>query len=479
MEQRPTRSEGLTPVPLHLCPDSCSFNGNCFQKVDGRFQCACFKGLVGKSCEQPQLSACFNNCSGRGSCVHGLCHCSPGHWGADCTRSRAYAPLPFQQLMMTNHTHPQRHQGLSPVRDRLRVYVYELPWTVATRLELESGPVIDSIYRAFEIFYAQLLHLPDVRTENPYEANLYYIPLMSHFYTGNIQPDSGHLRVVVRYVRERFPFWNRTGGRDHVVWLSGDRGGCGTTHIDEAAAPIRIVHFGFLGTHDQLGSRDRGVGPKDRPCVLRAKDVVAPPHVEVKADINIEEVHRRALSGAPPLLPRNTTLFYAGSIRMRNREYSGGARQELHALHQQLISSKDPRAAQLSVVSGQVLNYSHALMTAKFCMAPYGSGWGIRLSQAALCGCVPVIIQDWVAQPLEPLLRYSRFSLRLSSDMVRGAGGLMAALEAVGEEELRRLQRELAKVYRAFLWDTARGGLAFNFTLEALHRSLVNMWTMA
>jgi hypothetical protein len=30
---------------------------------------------------------------------------------------------------------------------------------------------------------------------------------------------------------------------------------------------------------------------------------------------------------------------------------------------------------------------------AKFCLAPYGHGWGIRLSQVMAMGCVPVVVQ--------------------------------------------------------------------------------------
>ena len=30
---------------------------------------------------------------------------------------------------------------------------------------------------------------------------------------------------------------------------------------------------------------------------------------------------------------------------------------------------------------------------AKFCLAPYGYGWGIRLMKLIVAGCVPVIIQ--------------------------------------------------------------------------------------
>ncbi len=38
------------------------------------------------------------------------------------------------------------------------------------------------------------------------------------------------------------------------------------------------------------------------------------------------------------------------------------------------------------------------MQRAKFCLAPMGFGWGIRLAEAMVTGCVPVIVQDHVYQ---------------------------------------------------------------------------------
>jgi hypothetical protein len=37
--------------------------------------------------------------------------------------------------------------------------------------------------------------------------------------------------------------------------------------------------------------------------------------------------------------------------------------------------------------------YESAMRAAKFCFAPYGHGWGMRLSEAVAMGCIPVIVQ--------------------------------------------------------------------------------------
>lgn len=45
------------------------------------------------------------------------------------------------------------------------------------------------------------------------------------------------------------------------------------------------------------------------------------------------------------------------------------------------------------VKEGQIHNYQEMFLTSKFCIAPYGYGWGLRLAISVAHGCIPVIIQ--------------------------------------------------------------------------------------
>ena len=36
-----------------------------------------------------------------------------------------------------------------------------------------------------------------------------------------------HMRRVIRFISRQYPFWNATGGRDHVFWLARDKGASG------------------------------------------------------------------------------------------------------------------------------------------------------------------------------------------------------------------------------------------------------------
>jgi hypothetical protein len=63
------------------------------------------------------------------------------------------------------------------------------------------------------------------RTENPWEANYFYIPLFSYDFTYNLGDPRPHLAAVLDYVQQAWPFWNITKGRHHAYWLGQDRGG--------------------------------------------------------------------------------------------------------------------------------------------------------------------------------------------------------------------------------------------------------------
>lgn len=77
------------------CPDpKCSGHGMC----DTTGLCSCGKGYVGPTCSIQVVTlpnACMNNCSGHGSCTHGICMCS-SEWGGDFCELSKGAPMKEQ-----------------------------------------------------------------------------------------------------------------------------------------------------------------------------------------------------------------------------------------------------------------------------------------------------------------------------------------------------------------------------------------------
>jgi hypothetical protein len=112
---------------------------------------------------------------------------------------------------------------------RPRVYVYKLPAWVAHSFVLEQPGLTIDIYGAFNNLLSQLLRDKVVRTFDPWEANLFYVPTFSYAVSWHSAPGRGleAVRRVLRFIQAEYPaLWARRGGRDHMVWAAGDRGAC-------------------------------------------------------------------------------------------------------------------------------------------------------------------------------------------------------------------------------------------------------------
>ena len=69
--------------------------------------------------------------------------------------------------------------------------------------------------------------------------------------------------------------------------------------------------------------------------------------------------------------------------------------------------------ADVRLVSAGVDDYMSAVPRARFCLHTEGNGWGIRLVDYAVMGCVPLIVNDRMLQVFEQVLPYDRFGPRI------------------------------------------------------------------
>jgi hypothetical protein len=315
---------------------------------------------------------------------------------------------------------------------------------------------------------SHLLADSHVRTHDPWKANLFYIPAFTYAVSSNGSPPHDYIRRVLRFIRAEYPaLWARRGGRDHIVWAPGDRGVCPLP--PDLAPLIWLVHFGQEHVSADGGNVADPMNATQAPgsCFDPQRCIVAPPLVPDAAAL----ANATYGPGAPADSERPTLLFFAGGTRMASLEYSQGVRQQVWTLFHN-------RTADGYQIHEHVSDMGGDMRRSRFCVAPSGHGWGIRIVHAVAAGCVPVVIQDGVHQPYDDVLPYDAFSLRLPSSDV---ANLDAVLRGVSDAELRALQAGLRRFHRAFLWApampdaTAYPGEAYQWLIKSLHRRLHNI----
>eukprot|EP00201_Polytomella_parva_P023228 CAMPEP_0175043712 /NCGR_PEP_ID=MMETSP0052_2-20121109/3360_1 /TAXON_ID=51329 ORGANISM="Polytomella parva, Strain SAG 63-3" /NCGR_SAMPLE_ID=MMETSP0052_2 /ASSEMBLY_ACC=CAM_ASM_000194 /LENGTH=531 /DNA_ID=CAMNT_0016306843 /DNA_START=662 /DNA_END=2255 /DNA_ORIENTATION=- len=525
--------------------------------------CHCMQGYQGGACELNSFEFCINNCSGRGQCNRGFCHCTPPYFGIDCSRSKAFEPVAFPTddlatiwngslriqglegnkaskvqvlrqldtisnnsitnstsnnhsissinngdisshingttIVVTNTTsiinaknaasapHPwpsvAQVSSLIPHRHALKVYIYELPSHVSFNGAL-SDVLVDrtACYRAYLSFKNSLYNDWSLRTENPYEANLFFIPANIYSYLSNIFNDAFQAKIVTDYVRMNYPFFNRSQGHDHFMWYPPDRGVC---HLDNRATianVIKIVHFTLhfnqykenateiLDGHfpDKYNGKCRKYCTSERSkCFDLEKDVAAASmalldyQASIRAYANIKTTQG--------FESRKILFFFAGGIRDHVAHYSGNVRQRVF----HLIQDRYKDDATIRFFPTFAPNYFGLLMEATFCLAPYGDGFGIRVFQAVALGCIPVIIQDRVVQPYSQFLPYHEFSIIMHRNEIPN---LIEHLKSYSKQDIARMRMSLLKYHRALFWDREMQGLAYIYTMKALELKVSNYW---
>mgnify|MGYP001455290065 CR=1 FL=1 len=149
-------------------------------------------------------------------------------------------------------------------------------------------------------------------------------------------------------------------------------------------------------------------------------------------------------------------LYFVGKVNRSRAEgdvYSHGVRQRLFAFH----SGRSD--FYLRAKSGSIGGDPDAARRAKFCLAPHGTGFGMRQYDALAAGCVPLIIDvpsnedpEWggdLEQPYGELLPWRSFALHLNRSQLRD---LPALLRDFPPEEYARMRRAAACVWPRFFW---------------------------
>ena len=161
------------------------------------------------------------------------------------------------------------------------------------------------------------------------------------------------MKRAFEHVRQRLPYWNASGGRDHIWTMLHDEGPCFCPR--EIRPSILLTHYGYWaarprpwGTFDDDNFlRDRAfyarhLGDPDAPtpCFVRHKDIAIPPWKPPtfwKRALRDPALRASATVPPPPgwapAATRPKLVFFAGDLGFnRLGGYSRDLRQRAHAL---------------------------------------------------------------------------------------------------------------------------------------------------
>lgn len=454
----------LTIAPSK-CPEACFRRGFCMRwweaGEEARPWCLCHRGFEGGACETVDDKWCLLNCGGRGKCHDYFCHCKPPYFSLGCSRDHAVP-----------------HTAVRPSPVDFKIYMYELSTQFSYPLIRDLGEprteIGTALYAAYYKFQESFMH-SSVRTYDPTEANMFYVPTFMYEWTGPPGDGNEYLNILFDHIRQRYPYWNRTNGRDHFFFHTADRGGCCMSEL--ALQPVHLIHFGYYMpdpgksplTTVRLQSKGMGYS-----CYHPQRDVVVVPE---EAQFKQWAQRNRNMTIEDILKQKTKLLFFMGGALDSSPgaiEFSGNSRQILDRLD---LEWKDPDMELLWKARSKVpdepgFSMEEAYRRNKFCFCPYGWGFGNRLGQAMMAHCIPVIVQEHTFQPYEDLLPYPAFSIRLTNadlPLIR------EILRNVTDQQYRGMLLELIKYRDAFHWYGEEGGRAFDWTVASLRRRWQNL----
>eukprot|EP00850_Spirogloea_muscicola_P014518 SM000105S13863 [mRNA] locus=s105:168661:173853:+ [translate_table: standard] len=317
------------------------------------------------------------------------------------------------------------------------------------------------------------------RTNNPEEADYFFAPLLGAcaVIRGDDSPrfdfQKRHKSLrswfaaefylkVYQHISWQYPYWNRTGGRDHIWVFPWDEGAC--------MAPAAIWNGTMLSHWGNTGSKHNesttaygydvwtGIPTELRgnhTCFDPAKDIVLPAFKNPSAFRVDERLWET------PLRQRTKLFYFAGNLGHRyqygrtEKHYSMGIRQKvakLFASTQDVHGKLGVKSEEGVVVSGvRSPEYAQQLATSRFCGVFPGDGFSARMEDSILHGCIPVIIQDGIQLPYENFLNYSTFTVRIAEDDIPQT---IDILKSISEVEVEAMLRTIRGIWQRWSWSS-------------------------
>ncbi|GAA0157935.1 glycosyltransferase [Lithospermum erythrorhizon] len=308
----------------------------------------------------------------------------------------------------------------------LKVYIYQ-----EGEKPKFHDPVLGGIYASEGWFMKLIEDSKYFTTADPEKAHLFYLPYSAHQLrlalfepnTANIQRISIFLRDYVNMLSKKYPFWNRTRGRDHFLVACHDWGSYTLVNHEEL----------LMNTIKALCNADASEG-----IFITEKDVSLP-------ETSIRNPKRPLTNmGGKDASEREILAFFAGNRHGRVRNdliRLWGDKYDYMRIY-----------ARLPLRVSRNMSYPEHMKSSKYCICPMGYEVNSpRIVEAIYHECIPVIIADYFALPLSDVLDWNAFSVVVAEDDVPK---LKEILLDIPMEKYITLQNNVKMLQKHFYWNT-------------------------
>eukprot|EP01041_Mallomonas_annulata_P009025 gene9025-18688_t len=299
-------------------------------------------------------------------------------------------------------------EWISRAEHDLKIFIYDKP------LSLQQNNATCYDYFQAEYRIPNYIRNVSLYTTNPDQANLFliehdftclftsgfltYPQLPMHIYRMRFIYNR-HLRPILNNVTHNYPYFNRSGGKDHIFIMLTDFGpycqyydGYFRKAFDLLRNVTFLLNFGHIGP-----------APDGSQCMRPpGTDIILPQYHPWKP-------HQLSLHSE---LPREIDSFFVGlysnryfcSVNIRTILQSIGHNMTYYRLFNSESRSTDGKPA---------------IADSYFALCPAGyAPWSKRLYEALMMNTIPVILANGIVEPFEKFLNWEDFTVKFNTDNI-------------------------------------------------------------
>ncbi|CAI5480549.1 unnamed protein product [Closterium sp. Yama58-4] len=273
-----------------------------------------------------------------------------------------------------------------------------------------------------------------IRVTDPAKADVFFVPFLAslsfNIFTTNgmrgaLAEKDKILQEELWSVLKESPWWQRSGGRDHIIPMLQPNA---LRHIRQRLAPAMFLLLDF-------GRYAQGVARLSKDIVVPYNHMV-PPYTEPASYGEAQG----------PWEARKTLLFFQGTIMRKDEGY---IRKLIFDMYHK---EPDVRFVESKITGPQdIISAAEGLRNSRFCLNAAGdTPSSARLFDAITSHCVPVVISNKIELPFETSIDYSDFTLFVSHEDALRQGYLLRLLRTFSKERWLRMWRNLQRVKHHF-----------------------------